>query len=81
MLGSMFGMTEEGEPILTSLAIIKVWVIISLMVIVHWWMRDTSVLQLAYKIPWWVVAIAWAFMLLAIILSQESSSSFIYFQF
>ena len=81
MLGSMFGIIEGGEPLLTSLAIIKVWVIVSLMVVVHWWMRDTSVLQLAYKIPWWLVAIAWAFMLLAIIFSQESSSSFIYFQF
>jgi len=81
MLGSMFGITEGGEPLLTNLAIIKVWVIVTLMVVVHWWMRDTSVLRLAYKIPWWVVAMAWALMLLSIILSQESSSSFIYFQF
>lgn len=81
MLGSMFGFTEGGEPLLTTLAIIKVWVIITLMVIMHWWMRDTSVLKLANKIPWFLVAIAWAVMLLAIVLSQESSGSFIYFQF
>ncbi|MEP6646877.1 MAG: hypothetical protein ABJC12_07295 [Saprospiraceae bacterium] len=66
---------------LTTLAITKVWVIVTLMVVVHWWMRDTFVLKLAYKIPWWVVSIAWAFMLVSIILSQESTSSFIYFQF
>ena len=81
MLGSMFGMFEDAEPALTTLAIIKVWVIISLMVVVHWWMRNTSVLQLAQKIPWWVLAIVWALMLMALALSQESSSSFIYFQF
>lgn len=81
MLGSMFGISEGGAAILSSIAIIKVWVIVSLMVVVHWWMRDTSVLQLAYKIPWWVVGLAWAAMLIAIMLGQESSSSFIYFQF
>ena len=81
MLGSMFGMYKDSEPALTTLAIIKVWVIVSLMVVVHWWMRNTSVLQLAHKIPWWVLATVWALMLMALALSQESSSSFIYFQF
>ncbi len=81
MLGSMFGLIKGGEPLLTNLALIKVSVIIFLMVIVHWFMRDTSVLKLAYKIPWFIVAIAWAIMLIGIILSQESSGSFIYFQF
>ncbi len=81
MLSSMFGIAKGGEPLLTNLALIKVSVIIFLMVVVHWLMRDTSVLKLAYKIPWLVVAIAWAIMLIGIILSQESSGSFIYFQF
>jgi D-alanyl-lipoteichoic acid acyltransferase DltB (MBOAT superfamily) len=81
MLGSMFGITEGTAPLLTTIAIIKVCVIISLMVMVHWWMRNSSVLHLAYKIPWWVLAIVWAVMLFALALSQESSSSFIYFQF
>ena len=81
MLGSMFGIIDDGPAIVKSMDIVKVWVIVSLMVITHWWMRDSSVLQLTTKIPWWFVSIVWALMLLAIILSQESSSSFIYFQF
>jgi alginate O-acetyltransferase complex protein AlgI len=81
MLGSMFGITHGGEPMLTSMSIIKVSVIVTIMVIVHWLMRNSSVLTLAYKIPWWVLSIAWAFMLFSIMLSQESTSSFIYFQF
>jgi len=81
MLGSMFGIVGEATPLLTTLAIIKICVIIPLMVLAHWWMRNSSVLQLAYKIPWWVLTIAWTLMLLALALSQESSSSFIYFQF
>jgi hypothetical protein len=31
--------------------------------------------------PWWLVGIAWGLMLVALILSQETGSSFIYFQF
>ena len=81
MLTSMFGMSGDVEPELTTLAIIKVSVIITLMVLAHWLMRKSSVLQLAQKIPWWFLAIVWALMLIALALSQESTSSFIYFQF
>ena len=81
MLGSMFGMGNEGAALLTSLAIIKVSVIIFFMVLFHWFMRDTTVLSAIYKLPWWIMGIIWAVILLLLILSQESSSSFIYFQF
>ena len=77
---SMFGM-HKGEPLLTTLAIIKVAVIVFIMIIVHWLMRNTKVLEVAYKIPWWLLGIVWAALLLLLIWSQESSSSFIYFQF
>jgi alginate O-acetyltransferase complex protein AlgI len=76
----MFGM-QKGEPLLTNLAIIKEAVIIPLMLLFHWIMRSTKVLDAAYKIPWWLLGIAWALLLLMLIWSQESSSSFIYFQF
>jgi alginate O-acetyltransferase complex protein AlgI len=81
MLGSMFGILKSGEPLLTTLSLLKVSVIVTIMVIVHWLMRSTSVLQVTHKMPWWIVSIAWAAMLMALALSQESSSSFIYFQF
>ena len=81
MLGSMFGILKGGEPVLTSIAIIKVWSIATIMVVTHWWMRNTSLLQLAYKVPFWLVSIGWAAMLVGLAFSQESSSSFIYFQF
>jgi len=81
MLKAMFGMVEGGEAIVKTINMIKVGTITGLMLMAHWLMRDSSVLKLAYKIPWWVVAVAWAFMLAALMVSQESSSSFIYFQF
>ena len=76
----MFGL-QKGEPLLGTLALIKVGVIVFAMVIVHWLMRNTKVLDVAYKIPWWLLGIVWAVMLLLLIWSQESTSSFIYFQF
>jgi alginate O-acetyltransferase complex protein AlgI len=80
ILKSMFGM-QKGEPLLSTLAIIKVAVIIPVMLLFHWIMRNTKVLDAAYKIPWWLLGLAWAILLLLVIWSQESSSSFIYFQF
>lgn len=81
LLGSMFGLIDNGAPVLTMLAVVKVSVIIVLLVISHWLMRNTGVLQVAQKINWIILGIVWAMMLVLLILSQESSSSFIYFQF
>jgi alginate O-acetyltransferase complex protein AlgI len=80
LLGSMFG-AIDGEPMLTTMSIIKVWTVVTIMVVTHWWMRSTSLLQLAYKVPVWMVSVGWAVMLVALALAQESTSSFIYFQF
>ena len=81
MLTSMFSPVKDGTVLLTTLSIIKVSVIIVLMVSFHWIMRNTRVLQEAEKIPWWLLGIIWSVLLLLLIWSQESSSSFIYFQF
>lgn len=80
LLQSMFGLAD-GKPLLTTLAIIKVSVIIPLMILFHWFLRNTKVLEVAYKISWIWLSIVWSAMLLIIIWSQESGSSFIYFQF
>jgi D-alanyl-lipoteichoic acid acyltransferase DltB (MBOAT superfamily) len=82
MLLSMFGqIPPAGPPILTTATIIKVAVVITLMLGFHWSMRNTSVLKTAGKMPWWAVGTIWAVMLILIILSQETSKAFIYFQF
>jgi D-alanyl-lipoteichoic acid acyltransferase DltB (MBOAT superfamily) len=81
LLNSLFGHVSNGTELLTTLAIIKVSVIIGLLVIVQWFMRNTRILVVAGKMPWWLLGITWTVMLLLLILCQESSSSFIYFQF
>jgi hypothetical protein len=81
LLMGMFGRVQSGAPLLTTIAIVKVFVIIPLMLMFHWIMRNTNVITAASKLPWWVVSIAWSVMLILIILSQQTGKSFIYFQF
>lgn len=81
LLVSMSGNETKGMALLTSLAIIKVAVIVPVILICHWLMRNTKVLDEAHKLSWWKLGIAWSVLILLIIWSQESGSSFIYFQF
>jgi len=81
LLHSMFVHNTTGTALLSWLDIFKVSLIIVCMIIAHWLMRNTMVLKVAAKTPWWLLGIVWAAMLLLISLSQNASSSFIYFQF
>jgi len=81
MLQSMFGIVQGATPLLTTIAIFKIAVIIVVMLVAHWQMRNTSILDVIRRLPWWATGLSWALMLILLILSQESSSSFIYFQF
>jgi alginate O-acetyltransferase complex protein AlgI len=80
MLQSMVGIVD-GKPLLTTLALLKVAVIIPILVLCHWFLRNTKILDVAYKMSWIWLSIFWSAMLLMLIWAQESGSSFIYFQF
>ena len=81
LLAAMFGQSSSGAALLPTLDILKVGLVVSVMIFAHWQMRNTSVLQLIGKLPWWVLSIVWALLILALFLSQKSSEAFIYFQF
>ncbi len=82
LLRSMSGqMPPSGPPLLATVDIIKVMVVIGLMLIFHWMMRNTTVLKTTGKMPWWLTGIVWAVLLILVILSQGTSKAFIYFQF
>lgn len=81
LLLSMFGVIPNGAPMLTNLAILTVSIITVALIGCHWLMRDTSLIQVAKRLPWWVLSLGWAGMLILVILTQKSSGSFIYFQF
>jgi alginate O-acetyltransferase complex protein AlgI len=81
LLASMFGLSENQTPLLSTIDIIKVIVVVTGMFTAHWLMRNTSVLQVAKKLPWLALAIFWSFLVISIIVCQKSGDSFIYFQF
>ena len=81
LLGSMFGGSDSSAPLLSTLAVLKISLITIGLVACHWMMRNTRVLNVTSKMPWWLLGTVWAIMLILLIWSQESSSSFIYFQF
>ncbi len=81
MLVSMFGGVGKADPLLSTLAMIKIAVIITGMLIVHWLMRDRRITDLIYRFPWWLTGLVWSAIVILLILSQETSNSFIYFQF
>ncbi len=81
ILLSMFGAIPVQIPALTTIAMIKVGVVTVAMLGIHWLMRDTSVSKVSSRMPWWVLGLGWSVMLILLILTQKSSSSFIYFQF
>jgi alginate O-acetyltransferase complex protein AlgI len=80
LLTAMFTETD-GAGVLSTINMIKVATVITLMVACHWALRNRSIVSVSNKAPWWVTGMAWAGMLILLMLSQESSSSFIYFQF
>jgi alginate O-acetyltransferase complex protein AlgI len=81
MLHSMFFRIPKASAVLSYLEIIKVTGVVVILVIAHWLMRNTMVLKVADKMPWWLLGLVWSVMLILIVLSQDASSSFIYFQF
>jgi D-alanyl-lipoteichoic acid acyltransferase DltB (MBOAT superfamily) len=81
MLSSMFGATHNAHPLLTTLAMVKAGVVVLGLLGTQWLLRNTSLTAIAYRTPWWLTGLAWSCMMILIFLGQESTGSFIYFQF
>lgn len=81
MLTSMFTNFGSETVVLNYLSLLKVFTIMPITLLCHWYMRDKNVLDTFSQKPVWQISTAWTFLLGLLILSQESTSSFIYFQF
>ena len=81
MIKSMFYLQTDGEKILDSLDIIKVSVIIGILFLCHWFMRNSSLKEVSGKMNPIALSIVWAVMFLLIVIAQGSGEQFIYFQF
>lgn len=81
MIKSMFYMQADGEKILDTFTIIKVSIVIGLLFICHWFMRNTSLKEVSLKTSPWTLGVVWAIMFFLIVIAQGSGEQFIYFQF
>ncbi|TRO64374.1 MBOAT family O-acyltransferase [Christiangramia sabulilitoris] len=81
MISSMFFINNDGVKLLQYFDIFKVMVVVSLLFICHYLMRNSSLKELSLKAPAWLFGVGWAIMLFLIVISQGSGQQFIYFQF
>ena len=81
MIGSLLFLNPDGEKILELFDIIKVFTVIAILFLCHWFMRDSSVKALAEKTPSWLLGLVWAVMFVLIAVARGSGEQFIYFQF
>ncbi|MEO8473740.1 MAG: MBOAT family protein [Chryseolinea sp.] len=81
ILASMFGIIPNGARMATSHEILKVMVVMAAILFIHWRMRDKDLATVIQNTNWVIVAAIWTLMSVALILSQQTGDSFIYFQF
>jgi len=81
MIASMFFMNPEGDKVLGSFDIVKVFIVIGILFLCHWFMRNTSVKEVSEKTSPILLGVLWAVMLFLITIAQGSGEQFIYFQF
>lgn len=81
MIKSMFYLNGEGEKVVDLFDIYKVNILIVILFLCHWFMRDTSMKTISQKIPSWALGVIWAVLFFFIVISQGSGEQFIYFQF
>lgn len=81
MIESMFWMNSEGEKVVGSFDLIKVFSLIAILFLCHWFMRNTSVKAVSEKTPSWLLGVVWAIMFVLIAIAQGTGEQFIYFQF
>ena len=77
----MLFMNPEGDKILDTFDIVKVFTVIGILFLCHWFMRNTSVKEVSEKTSPVLLGVFWAVMLFLIAIAQGSGEQFIYFQF
>ncbi len=81
MIKSMLFLNGPGEKILGSFDIVKIFTVITILFLTHWYMRDSSVKELSKKISPVTLGLVWAIMVFLIAVAQGTGEQFIYFQF
>ena len=82
MFQSLVGMAgDDPLMVISSFHIFMTILIVSIMLLCHWIMRDIEIEDLASKTPTWLLTLFWTAILFITIMTGGSASAFIYFQF
>jgi alginate O-acetyltransferase complex protein AlgI len=81
LLLSMLGVIRDGAQVLSTFDILKVAVVIPVLLLVQWAFRAKRTEEAAETVSPWMHTLAWAAMLVLIVLAQGTDNAFIYFQF
>ncbi|MDT8436242.1 MAG: MBOAT family O-acyltransferase [Gemmatimonadota bacterium] len=82
LIRAMLGFAPAGAAlVLGSHLALRVVVVTAGILAVHWAMRNRRLEEVVARAPWWLTGLAWAGMLVLIVITQGSGDAFIYFQF
>lgn len=81
ILSAMCGFDIGFDLHLDEYALLTTILVAELLIVAHWLCRNVRVVELPTQIPWWLLAIGLALMLLAITLSSAEQQDFLYFTY
>jgi len=81
VFSALFGQAAAGPALLSPSDASRVWIIIAGMLLLQWTARDRNLPAMIIQTPRWLRTIIWVVMAWLVILSMQSSNSFIYFRF
>jgi len=82
MLAAMFGVGDTTRPeLLSTFDLLSTCVVVELLFLSHWALRDTTTEAFTDRFPWWARSFVLAGMMAAILLAGTEDRAFIYFQF
>jgi hypothetical protein len=76
-----FPSTHSGLAPVEPLGVMVTFVVVGIMLVVHYALRETSLENAAARIPWWLRSVALGLMLTALLIATGEDRDFIYFQF
>lgn len=78
---SMLFLHPEGIEVLEYFDLLKVFILVGLLFLTHFYMRHHTVKMVSESIPNWLFSLVWATLIFLIVIAQGSGEQFIYFQF
>lgn len=81
IIESMLFLHPDGVLVLEYFDLLKVFVLMGIVFLTHFYMRHHTIKMISQSIPNWMFSIVWALMIFLIVIAQGSGEQFIYFQF